>query len=79
MNFTQEILDMFIGVQTNFLYLWPIFNTITLQEEVKALLDSEEFDKVDKSWNRIMAEVQQDLRALSLRHIFGLAKNLKKS
>jgi dynein heavy chain len=30
MNFTRDILELFISVQTSYLYLWPIFNTITL-------------------------------------------------
>ena len=54
MNFTQEILDLFINVQTSFLYLYPIFNSGTIQEEVKDLLDSEKFNKVDTSWHTMM-------------------------
>jgi hypothetical protein len=30
MNFTRDVIETFINVQTSYLYLWPIFNTITL-------------------------------------------------
>ena len=57
MQFTQDILEMFISVQVNYLYLWPIFNSCSIQEDVKELLDADAFIKVDATWKTIMNNV----------------------
>ena len=64
-------------MQTSFLYLYPIFNSGTIQEEVKDLLDSEKFNKVDTSWHTLMNQVREDLSVLNLGQITGLERGLK--
>ena len=64
-------------MQTSFLYLYPIFNSGTIQEEVKDLLDSEKFNKVDTSWHTLMNQVREDLSVLNLSQITGLERGLK--
>ena len=54
MMFTQETIEIWLRVQTNYLYLYPIFNSAGIQDEVKSLLDSEGFSTVDKAWHNIM-------------------------
>ena len=56
MIFTQETIEIWLKVQTNYLYLWPIFNS-GIQDEVKSLLDSDGFNTVDKAWMKIMNEL----------------------
>jgi len=66
-------------VQVNYLYLWPIFNSCNIQEEVKELLDADAFTKVDEKWKEIMAKVAKDLHVLKLSDIAGLERDLKGS
>ena len=54
MVFTQDVLEVWTKLQTNYLYLWPIFNTVSIQEEVKSLLQADAFVEIDKTWRNIM-------------------------
>ena len=74
---TQETIEVWLRVQTSYLYLWPIFNSVGIQEEVKSLLDSDGFATVDKAWRNIMAKLQEDTLALSLSKIDDLERILK--
>ena len=76
---TQRILDVWVKVQQNYLYLWPIFNSAGIQEDVKQLLDSESFSKVDKNWQRIMGELLQDKHALKIKDIKNIQSILNES
>lgn len=66
-------------MQVNYLYLWPIFNSCNIQEEVKELLDADAFIKVDEKWKEIMSKVAKDLHVLKLSDIAGLERDLKGS
>ena len=61
------------------MYLWPIFNSVGIQDEVKSLLDSDGFATVDKAWRNIMGELKRDTLALNLNKIDNLENILKES
>ena len=79
MLFTQETIEVWLRVQSNYLYLWPIFNSVGIQDEVKSLLDSDGFSNVDKAWQKIMEELGNDTLALHLHKIENLENILKES
>ena len=79
MLFTQETIEIWLRVQSNYLYLWPIFNSVGIQDEVKSLLDSDGFANVDKAWQKIMEELRNDTLALNLNKIENLENILKES
>jgi dynein heavy chain len=79
MMFTQETIEIWLRVQTNYLYLYPIFNSAGIQDEVKSLLDSEGFSTVDKAWHNIMSKLKSDTLALNLYKIENLETILKES
>ena len=70
---------MWVKVQQNYLYLWPIFNSAGIQDDVKQLLDSESFEKVDRAWRRIMAELDKDKTALCAKDIKNIQLTLDES
>ena len=72
MMFTQDIIEIWLRVQTNYLYLWPIFNSAGIQDEVKNLLDSDGFTAVDKCWRAVMRSLQKDTLAINLNKIESL-------
>ena len=79
MNFTQETIEIWLHVQSSYLYLYPIFNSAGIQPEVKSLLDSDGFATVDKAWHNIMGELKRDTLALNLDKIANLEDILKES
>ena len=79
MVFTQEILEIWLKVQTNYLFLYPIFNSVGIQEEVKTILDSDAFSKVDEAWRAIMGELRKDTLVLSLGRIKDLESTLREA
>jgi dynein heavy chain len=54
------------------LFLYPIFNSAGIQEEVKNILDSDAFLKVDEAWREIMNELKNDTKVLNLGRIKDL-------
>ena len=79
MVFLQETIEVWLHVQSNYLYLYPIFNSAGIQPEVKSLLDSDGFATVDKAWHNIMAALRRDTLALNLKKIDNLEAILKES
>ena len=57
MLFTQDMIEVWLRVQGNYLYLYPIFNSAGIQDDVKSLLDADGFKKVDKTWRSIMIKL----------------------
>lgn len=54
------------------MFLYPIFNSAGIQEEVKNILDSDAFLKVDEAWREIMNELKNDTKVLNLGRIKDL-------
>ena len=79
MVFTQEILEIWLKVQTNYLFLHPIFNSAGIQDEVKSILDSDSFVKVDEAWRETMKELKKDTLVLSLNRIQDLESTLREA
>lgn len=77
MLYLQEVLDLWIKVQTMYLYLEPIFSfddiNKTLYEE------SEKFQKVALNWNMIMQRVESDPLVKNLEKIPDLLITLRQS
>jgi dynein heavy chain len=77
MVYTQDIIEIWLRVQTNYLFLVPIFAG-GIQDEVKSLLDHEGFKQIDKSWREIMNKLRSKSRVLDLEKEFpSLAEELK--
>lgn len=70
MIYTQDILEIWLRVQTNYLFLVPIFNAGGIQEEVKNLLDQDSFKLIEVSWKKIMNELKVKNRVLDLEKEF---------
>lgn len=77
MKFLQEVLEVWIQVQANYLYLEPIFHS----EDITKKLPNEamEFSMIDKTWRDTMNKVQQDTLVLHLKKIKGVQENLEQS
>jgi dynein heavy chain len=55
MVFLQEVLEVWIKVQANYLYLEPIFHS---EDIIKKLpQEAQEFFRIDKVWREIMSKV----------------------
>lgn len=74
MTFLQEVLDVWIRVQANYLYLEPIFHSEDITKKLP--LEAREFTKIDKMWRDVMLRVQQDTLVLHLNKIKNLQTNL---
>lgn len=70
MLYIQDILEIWLRVQTNYLFLVPIFNAGGIQDEVKNLLDHDSFKKIDLQWRSIMNELRMRSKVLSLEKNF---------
>jgi len=70
MLYIQDILEIWLRVQTNYLFLVPIFDAGGIQDEVKNLLDHDSFKKIDLQWRSIMNELRMRNKVLSLEKNF---------
>jgi dynein heavy chain, axonemal len=78
MLYTQEVIEIWQRVQTNYLFLVPIFSSSGIQDEVKNLLDHDGFKQIDKSWRDIMTKLSSRNRVIDLeREIPTLAEELR--
>lgn len=58
MTYTQKVLEVWIKVQTLYLYLEPIFSFEDISKTLKS--ESEKFAIVDEKWKEIMKVVHED-------------------
>jgi dynein heavy chain len=56
MIFLQEVLDVWIKVQANYLYLEPIFHSEDITKKLP--IEAREFAKIDVMWRDAMIKVQ---------------------
>lgn len=73
----QEILDVWIKVQANYLYLEPIFNSDDISKKLPG--EAADFQRIDKMWKRLMKEVKEDTMVLQLDYKDGLLDELKQA
>ena len=75
MIFLQEVLDVWIKVQSNYLYLEPIFHSEDITKKLPT--EAAEFTKIDKMWRDAMQKVQQDTLVLHFNRIKNIQVNLE--
>ena len=77
MLFIQEVLDMWIKVQSLYLYLEPIFGSEDINKQMPA--EAEKFQTVNANWFKIMNHVEKDPLVLNIEHIPNLLTDLQTS
>ena len=77
MLFIQEVLDMWVKVQSVYLYLEPIFGSDDINKQMP--LEAEKFNMVNTIWFRIMSYVEKDPLVLRIETIPNLLKDLQTS
>ena len=70
----QEIIEIWISVQSNYLYLEPIFNSEDIVKKLPG--EASEFLKVDKMWKELMQSLKEDTLVLHLNRIPNLLQNV---
>ncbi|CCI43009.1 unnamed protein product [Albugo candida] len=70
----QELLDVWLAVQKNWLYLEPIFAAPDIQRQLPDA--GKIFSLVDTSWKSIMRRVNESLRVMSALSIPGITETL---
>uniref|UniRef100_A0A8C5GFM1 Dynein axonemal heavy chain 7 n=1 Tax=Gouania willdenowi TaxID=441366 RepID=A0A8C5GFM1_GOUWI len=73
----QEILDEWLGVQSLWLYLEPIFSSEDIIQQIPR--EGQLFQTVDKNWKEIMAHCLEDPKVLQATSLPGLLEKLQQS
>ena len=76
MLYIEEVLEMWVQVQSMYLYLEPIFSFEDITKNLG--VETEKFGTVDRSWRDIMNQVKEDPLVINIDRIPNLLGNLKK-
>ena len=72
---TQEIIEVWLKVQSAYVYLQPIFSGEDISRQMPS--ESSMFKVVDANWRKLLGEVQADTKVYSVSvipHVLGILK-----
>lgn len=73
----QDILDDWLHVQKNWMYLEPVFSSVDIQQQMPE--ECRRFGAVDKIWKELMKQANSDPAVMTVIEIDKMSEKLKKA
>lgn len=71
---SQDILDIWTKVQSNWLYLKPVFTSEDIMKQMPA--EGAKFAEVDRAWHNLMRNVEKNNKSLTVLSIPNILREL---